>query len=134
MPTQFRIGALLTSSTLLAGCSLGPHYKAPQPAAVKFRGVDGNLLSEAPLDARWWGQFEDPVLDTLMDRALTANNTIRIARSRLAESRAVLHERQLNRVATVTVGGYYQYTTDQILVSGAHRQGINTFHPAFDAF
>jgi multidrug efflux system outer membrane protein len=134
MPTQLRIVALLTSSTLLAGCSVGPHYKAPHPAAVKFRGVDGNLLSEAPLDARWWGQFEDPVLDTLMDRALTANNTIRIARARLAESRAVFDERKLDRVPTVTVDGSYQYTKEQIPGFGDQRQVVNTFRSGFDAF
>jgi len=134
MSTQFRIVALLTSSALLAGCSVGPHYKAPQPAAVKFRGVDGNLLSEAPLDARWWGQFEDPVLDTLMDRALTANNTIRIARARLAESRAVFDERKLDRVPTVTVDGSYQYTKEQIPGFGDQRQVVNTFRSGFDAF
>jgi len=96
--------------------------------------VDGNLLSEAPLDARWWGQFEDPVLDTLMDRALTANNTIRIARARLAESRAVFDERKLDRVPTVTVDGSYQYTKEQIPGFGDQRQVVNTFRSGFDAF
>ncbi len=134
MRTQFRIVALLTSSILFAGCSVGPHYKAPQPAAVKFHGADGNLLAEAPLDARWWGQFEDPVLDSLMDRALGANNTIRVARARLAESRAVFDERKLDRVPTVTADASYQYTKEQIPGFGDQRQVVNTFRSGFDAF
>ena len=134
MRTQLAIVAVLTSSTFFAGCAVGPHYKAPQPAAVKFHGADPNLLAEKPLDARWWGQFEDPVLDSLMDRALAANNTIRIARARLAESRAVFDERKLDRVPTVTVDGSYQYTKEQIPGFGDQRQVVNTFRSGFDAF
>jgi multidrug efflux system outer membrane protein len=116
------------------GCAVGPHYKAPQPAAAQFRAADPKLLAEAPLDARWWNQFEDPVLDSLMDRALAANNSIRIARARLAESRAVFDERKLDRVPTVPVDGSYQYSKEQIPGFGDQRQVVNTFRSGFDAF
>ena len=87
------------------GCAVGPHYKAPQPAAVQYHSVDQNLVSEAPFDARWWKQFEDPILDALVERTLRSNNSIRIARARLAESRAIFDERKLDRVPTVPVEG-----------------------------
>jgi len=118
----------------LAGCAVGPHYKAPQPAAAQFHAADPKLLSEAPLDARWWNQFEDPVLDSLMDRALAANNSIRTARARLAESRAVFDERKLDRVPTVPVNGSYEYSKEQIPGFGDQRQVVNTFRSGFDAF
>src|SRR5262249_39659744 len=121
MRTRAPIIALL-AALVLAGCSVGPRYKAPQPAAVKFHAADPNLLVEAPLDAHWWNEFEDPVLDSLLNRALAANNTIRIARARLAESRAVFDERKLDRVPTVTVEASYQYSKQQIPGFGDERR------------
>ena len=133
MRTHPQMLALL-ACLFVAGCAVGPHYKAPQPAAAQFHAADPKLLGEAPLDARWWNQFEDPVLDSLMDRALAANNGIRLARARLAESRAVFDERKLDRVPTVPVEGSYQYSKEQIPGFGDQRQVVNTFRSGFDAF
>ena len=62
---QKRVPLLVVPLLLTAGCAVGPHYKSPQPAAVKYHAADANLETEAPFDARWWKQFEDPVLDSL---------------------------------------------------------------------
>jgi outer membrane protein, multidrug efflux system len=119
---------------LASGCAVGPHYKAPQPADVKFHSADPNLETDAPLDARWWKQFEDPVLDSLLDRTLKSNNSIRIARARLAESRAIYDERKRDRYPTVPVTASYQYSKEQIPGFGDQRRTINTFTAGFDAF
>jgi len=42
----------------------------------------------APLAADWWRAFGDPVLDGLIDRALTANPDLAIAAARVREARA----------------------------------------------
>src|ERR1051325_3355248 len=133
MRTHVQLLALL-ASLFFAGCAVGPHYKAPQPAAAQFHAADPKLLAEAPLDAHWWNQFEDPVLDSLMDRALAANNSIRIARARLGGPRALFDERKLDRVPTVPVDGSYQYSKEQIPGFGDQRQVVNTFRSGFDAF
>lgn len=119
---------------LASGCSVGPHYHAPQATGVKYHAVDANLESDAPIDAQWWKQFEDPVLDSLIARTLTSNNTIRIAQARLAESRAVFDERKLDRYPTVPVRASYQYSKQQIPGFGDERRRINTFNSGFDAF
>jgi multidrug efflux system outer membrane protein len=119
---------------LTSGCAVGPHYKSPQPAAVKYHAADANLVTEEPFDSRWWKQFEDPVLDSLVDRALGSNNSIRIARARLAESRAVFDERKLDRLPTVPVAASYQYSKQEIPGFGDQRRTINTFSAGFDAF
>ena len=128
------ISFLLVVLLLASGCAVGPHYRSPQPAAVKFHAADANLETEAPFDARWWKQFEDPVLDSLVDRTLQSNHSIRIARARLAESRAIFDERKLNRYPTVPVEASYQYSKEQIPGFGDQRQTINTFTTGFDAF
>jgi outer membrane protein, multidrug efflux system len=125
---------LLVTMLLTSGCAVGPHYKSPQPATVKYHSVDANLETEAPFDSRWWKQFEDPVLDSLVDRTLTSNNSIRIARARLAESRAVFDERKLDRFPTVPVTASYQYSKEEIPGFGDQRRTINTFSAGFDAF
>jgi len=133
--TRAQITFFFLAGLLLAGgCSVGPHYKAPQPAEVKFHAADPNLENEAPFDARWWKQFEDPVLDSLVDRSLKSNNSIRIARARLAESRAVFDERKRDRYPTVPVTASYQYSKEQIPGFGDQRRNINTFTTGFDAF
>src|SRR5260370_19466943 len=125
---------LLVMPLLTSGCAVGPHYKSPQPAAVKYHAADTNLETEAPFDSRWWKQFEDPVLDSLVDRTLASNNSVRIARARLAESRAVFDERELDRLPTVPVAASYQYTKQEIPGFGDQRRTINTFRAGFDAF
>jgi outer membrane protein, multidrug efflux system len=82
----------------------------------------------------WWKQFEDPVLDSLVDRSLQSNNSIRIARARLRESRAIFDERKLDRYPTVPVAASYQYSKQQIPGFGDQRRTVNTFTSGFDAF
>jgi len=57
-----KYSALFAAVLSVGGCAVGPHYKAPQPAAVTYHAVDPQLVTEAPFDPRWWNQFEDPLL------------------------------------------------------------------------
>src|SRR5271156_6325852 len=132
-----RAGAVLAAIALslaLVACSVGPKSKAPQPADAQFRAADAHLVAQQPFAATWWKQFEDPVLDDLMDKTLAANNSIRIARARLAESRAAYDVRKFDRYPTVTADGTYTYAKETI--PGFYEQPItvNTFHSGFDAF
>src|SRR5258708_1414525 len=106
---------VLFASVVGAGsCAVGPHYKAPQPAAVAYHAADPQLVTDAPFDPRWWNQFDDPVLDSLIQKSLTANTSIRVARARLAESRVIFDERKLDRYPTVPAERRYTYAKQQI--------------------
>ncbi len=124
----------LVAMLLATGCAVGPHYKPPKPDVVKFHAADANLITEQPFNTRWWNQFEDPVLDSLVDRSLASNNGIRIARARLAESRAIFDERKLDRFPTIPVAASYQHSKEQIPGFGDQRRTINNFTAGFDAF
>jgi len=124
----------LVAMLLVSGCAVGPHYKPPKPDAVKYHAADANLVTEQPFNTRWWNQFEDPILDSLVDRSLASNNGIRIARARLAESRAIFDERKLDRYPTVPVDASFQHSKEQIPGFGDQRRRINTFSAGFDAF
>src|SRR5260370_35014579 len=64
----------------LSGCAVGPHYKAPQPAAVAYHAADPHLVTDPPSDSRGRNQFDDPVLCSLLQKSLTANTRLRVAR------------------------------------------------------
>jgi len=132
---RFRLSNAFTLLLLIgvAGCSVGPKYKAPQPEAAKFHAADEQLVTNAPFDARWWEQFDDPVLDDLVQKSLTANTNIRIAQAHLAESRAVYDERKLDRYPKVPADGGYTYAKEQIPGFYNDPVTINTFRAGFDA-
>jgi multidrug efflux system outer membrane protein len=125
--------AALVFLLCMSGCSVGPHYKAPQPEAVKFHAADPQLVKDAPFDARWWKQFDDPVLDSLVEKSLSANTSIRIARARLAESRSVYDERKFDRYPTVPASVSYNYAKEQIPPFFNDPVTVNTFRSGFDA-
>ncbi len=75
---------------LLAGCAaVGPNYSPPKPdvPAQWSTPVDSGSLRQTEL-ARWWRQFNDPVLDGLIAQALAANLDLATARAQLREARA----------------------------------------------
>jgi NodT family efflux transporter outer membrane factor (OMF) lipoprotein len=79
---------------ITAGCTVGPDYSPPAalpaPDAVLTSATDNALVSGATLPDNWWKLFEDPVLDTLVERALQRNNDLRVAVANLKASRAAL--------------------------------------------
>ena len=81
----------LMLSILLGGCSVGPKYKAPTPALTPFHNsVDSSAAANAsplPLD-RWWTGFNDPKLETVVQRALNNNLDLAAALARVDQARA----------------------------------------------
>jgi len=81
----------LVLSILLGGCSVGPKYKPPTPALTPFHNsVDASAaanISPPPLD-RWWTGFNDPMLETVVQRALNNNLDLAAALARVDQARA----------------------------------------------
>ncbi len=60
---------------LIQSCAVGPDYKKPEYAVPDYwhiRLTDGLGTGEAPL-ATWWQTLNDPILNSLMDRAVAGN-------------------------------------------------------------
>ncbi|WP_319588891.1 efflux transporter outer membrane subunit [uncultured Desulfobulbus sp.] len=77
--------------TLLTACSpVGPDYQEPKPEMPARWSEASQQVREENETAlhRWWAQFKDPVLDSLITRAVTANPDIKIAETRIREARA----------------------------------------------
>jgi outer membrane protein, multidrug efflux system len=66
------------------GCTVGPDYVRPEidtPKAFRFEEKEAKDLA----NTAWWKQFQDPVLDGLIDEGLANNKDLRIAAARVEE-------------------------------------------------
>jgi multidrug efflux system outer membrane protein len=111
--------ALLFSALVLAGCASIPDAPAQPAVPSRFRESADRWLVSAPAEAQqrgaWWTVFNDPVLDSLVERAAASNTTIQQAAARLSQARAIARDVNADRYPQVGVG------------AGAARQaGANT--------
>jgi len=86
--------SLILATTLLGACTVGPDYRRPTlPTPDAFLGAPAvaqrPAVSKAEL-ATWWAGFNDPLLSSLVARALDENLDIAQAITRVAQSRASL--------------------------------------------
>jgi len=89
-----RLAAIATAClSLLCACAVGPNYRSPlphEPSPARFVAATPDVAAAGePVDA-WWRLYQDPVLDRLVERALTANTDLRIAAANLSRARAAL--------------------------------------------
>jgi multidrug efflux system outer membrane protein len=87
----------LSTAALLSACAVGPDYRAPETAATPFIAAQTAGVTEQPFEAAWWEQFQDPVLDDLIERALTGDLDLKIALARVEEARAHLGSARRDR-------------------------------------
>ncbi|MFC5865363.1 efflux transporter outer membrane subunit [Acidicapsa dinghuensis] len=88
------LGALLLG-LLLQGCSVGPKYTAPSLPGAALAPFHNNVETSisdnnfaTPLD-QWWTGFNDPMLVTIVQRALTQNLDLAASLERVNQARAV---------------------------------------------
>lgn len=105
---QWRFLTVLAGSASLAACAVGPDYRPATagdlgvPAA--YRDNQGKALDAAEL-ALWWKRFDDPVLDGLVERAISANLDIAQAQARLRQAREAAIQAGANLLPTASASG-----------------------------
>src|SRR3954468_24514742 len=73
------VGLILLLSLFLQGCSVGPKYKAPPPPGAELAPFHNKLnvpdSRDKPVPSldEWWNGFKDPMLVTIVQRALNQN-------------------------------------------------------------
>ncbi|MQA29480.1 MAG: efflux transporter outer membrane subunit [Luteitalea sp.] len=123
--------ALLLS---LSGCASRRPYTPSQVDPASMVNADPALVTEQPLDLRWWGQFEDPVLDSLIERALDANRDVLVAAARLEQARAFFDESALDRLPHVPVSASVDRRDQAVPGFSDERRTISTYRLGFDAY
>jgi multidrug efflux system outer membrane protein len=125
---------LIVLLPLVAGCSLRAPYRAPAPEPAALKNNDPALFANQPYDARWWQQFEDPILESLEASALASNHDIRIAVARVEQARAVFDDVKTDRYPTVTANGSVDRREQQIPGFTDEPIKTSTYRAGFDAF
>ena len=95
----FLIGAVLSATSFLTGCRVGPVYQRPNtPTAPEYRDAGGVIPAPATKspakpaaslgDDKWWKVFDDPQLVELIHKGIAQNYDARIAAERVIQAEA----------------------------------------------
>jgi multidrug efflux system outer membrane protein len=128
--------ALVGLAAALSGCAVGPNYRKPDtPVATSFTGTAQGPYAAADAQTKFWTQFQDPTLDTLIDQALLENHDLRIALGHLVEARAAHREAKFDLAPTVTAaGGFTRERYSQVESPTGTPEDLKYYDAGFDAF
>ena len=92
------------------GCAVGPDYHPIEtPVPDDWAGpVPVTVSLQAGDAARWWTTFDDPVLVSLVERAIASNLDLKLAQARIREARAARGVAASGLGPTVDAGGSFQ--------------------------
>ena len=80
---NYRSLASIAAASLLAACSLAPHYEVPSTPVATHYQSDGPWTTASPGDqldrAGWWKLYQEPELDDLEQRLVENNHDLRAA-------------------------------------------------------
>lgn len=101
---------LASPAALLGGCAVGPTYDPPQIAAPPtFMGgpaVEAVTGQATKVDlVTWWRSFDDPLLASLVERALVQNLDLQQASARVVQARAALRHAKADLLPSGQVSG-----------------------------
>jgi len=119
---------------VVGGCAVGPNYRTPEPCAmpatwshVEDVGPPGPTSgpSTRPADlAQWWKALNDPMLDSLIVRAVRSNIDLRIAEARVREARGA--RGVVFAGLLPAVGGNASYTYRGISVNASEKSSSSS--------
>ena len=82
------LSVVLALSCVLFGCAIGPNYNRPKVnVPAEYRGAQGAAQQASIADLPWWEVFKDEQLRNLVQTALANNYDLRIAVTRIEQSR-----------------------------------------------
>lgn len=99
---------------MLMGCAVGDDYKKPVVSMPdKWIGLESDSVTGSGSlkdTARWWENFGDPLLSSLIEKGLEANHDIKMASSRVRQARAARAASFSSLWPQVDVSGSYKRT------------------------
>jgi len=123
---------LVVVLALLLGCTVGPDYRRPDVAVPKSFS-EGKSQGPASFE-RWWTGFHDPLLDSLVARAVEGNFDLQIAAARIREARAARGIAAAAGLPQVDAsGGYARSKRTFALGEPGSSSAQSVFEAGFDA-
>ncbi len=124
--------SLLLFVFFLASCTLGPDYEQPtffsDPDIEKALDLKPTTSTARPFSLK---DFKDPTLDALIAKAYARNTDIRIALTRIRQSRASLRVTMADALPNVDATGSYNYTKESQTVESILKKEY--YQTGFDA-
>lgn len=120
----------------LSACTtVGPDYYAPRiDLPARWSGTQGNASNADLARLRtWWREFNDPMLNRLVDLALRNNQDLGVAQERLRQARAERVQIAAGLGPTVLAGGAGQALRGSKLLEGASGGQSQSWALGFDA-
>jgi multidrug efflux system outer membrane protein len=107
------VGLLAFVAACVAACAVGPNYHTPAtPVDAHFANAQERGLTENDTVERYWQNFTDPLLDSLVDDALAHNTELAAAGANLRAARAARRLAGFDQFPTVTFAGGYTKNLD----------------------
>lgn len=115
----------LAGSLLVAGCTVGPDYRRPEVALSPdwLEAQSSGFDTQPATLIRWWTEFNDPELNSLVERAVTSNLDVMVAEARVRETRASQVLAEAGAWPTVDVSGSYSRNRSSENAVGLRTQG-----------
>jgi outer membrane protein, multidrug efflux system len=102
---------LLVTLLATSACTVGPNYKAPEPAAPAAFAGPQPLSDPGGVDlARWWTAFDDPELQRLIEIGLKQAPDLQTAASKVRQARLQVIEARSAGLPDIGASGSGQYT------------------------
>jgi NodT family efflux transporter outer membrane factor (OMF) lipoprotein len=116
---------MVAVSLTMIGCAVGPDFKRPEaPMPEQWLEEDAEALKRDKTDySQWWTVFDDPVMDSLIEKAYQQNLDLQIAGIRIYEARAQLG---------IAVGNLYPQSQAAFGDYTVNRLSENTGTPIID--
>ncbi|MEN6624602.1 MAG: efflux transporter outer membrane subunit [Candidatus Sumerlaeia bacterium] len=110
---------LIASAALMSGCLLGPDFKRPSlKLPTRWVGAEETTPTRSTGPAvelgQWWGAFQDPTLNALIDRAMKSNLDVRLAVERVRQARAALGQAESSFWPTLDFSASYSRTHTRV--------------------
>jgi len=113
----------LAAASLASGCKVGLNYRAPHAETASAYGHTADppqtrpaMTQRSVIDQgqapwiKWWTQFGDTELDSLVARAVSANHELKIAAARTQEARAIKRIADSRLYPTIDIAASFAQT------------------------
>ena len=104
----------LAAILLVSGCSMAPKLEVAEPA---MPAALSDVNATSPVDVKWWEQYGDGQLNTLITEALANNDDLKMAMSNVMLARVTLGLSRAERYPTIdaSASGYRRKTSGETL-------------------
>jgi multidrug efflux system outer membrane protein len=124
---------ILLVAVSLTGCMMGPDYKRPSvdvPQTWRFEDKEAKDVA----NTAWWEQFNDPVLNELIQDALKENKDLKIAAARIEQFVGRMETTRAPLFPQIGAGGFAGRQRTSEVYGATQLENVRGAHPTFNDF